>query len=212
VRLNTTTQCGSCTSPCALPNAATSCITGTCEVTFCVAPYANCDGLKGNGCEVNTQDSVLHCGACFNACSTNHGSPSCSNGSCSITCDAGYGNCNASSGDGCETSTTNDVQNCGGCGIVCAVQHGQPGCNGTTCTVASCAAPFANCDGSYANGCETNTSDNESHCGACNSPCNLPNAVSSCTSSACVIDACLGSYEDCDGLAATGCEDTVCPP
>jgi hypothetical protein len=39
------------------------------------------------------------------------------------------------------------------------------------CTVASCTAGFANCDGDATNGCEVNTSTSASHCGACNTAC-----------------------------------------
>jgi hypothetical protein len=210
-RLNTLSNCGACNSSCALPNATTTCVTGTCAISFCTQPYASCDDLQNNGCEVNTQASTAHCGGCGNACSSQNGVPSCINGSCAITCNPGFGNCNATAADGCERATTNDVANCGACGVVCAVQNGAPGCNGTACVVASCTAPFVDCDGQYGTGCETNTNDNEEHCGACNASCNLPNAVSSCSLGECVIDVCIAPFEDCDGNAANGCETDFCP-
>jgi alpha-tubulin suppressor-like RCC1 family protein len=43
-------------------------------------------------------------------------------------------------------------------------------------------------------------------CGECDVPCDLANAVASCTSGSCEIDSCTGGYDDCDEDDTTGCE------
>lgn len=44
------------------------------------------------------------------------------------------------------------------------------------------------------------------HCGECNKPCLLSNAISDCIEGTCLIIECLDCYEDCDQLDHTGCE------
>jgi len=55
----------------------------------------------------------------------------CANSACAVnTCNAGFANCNGLYPDGCEINTTNDRNNCNGCGIVCA--------NGLVCVNSMC--------------------------------------------------------------------------
>jgi hypothetical protein len=185
-RLNTTTHCGACNTPCSLPHATATCVTGSCAVGFCTTPFADCDGIASNGCETDTSKDVTNCGGCGDACDGTNGTPKCLNGSCAITCDSGFGNCNAAVSDGCERATRNDVSNCGACGAVCAVQNGQPACIGTTCTVASCTAPFADCDHFYATGCEANTDSRIDSCGACGKACSTSSGTPTCSSGVCI--------------------------
>jgi hypothetical protein len=49
------------------------------------------------------------------------------------------------------------------------------------------------------------TSNNVSHCGACNRPCNTTNGAAVCTGGACRIT-CNAGFADCNGNAADGCE------
>jgi hypothetical protein len=205
VNLKTNANCGMCGAVCALANATSSCSTGTCVLTACTGTFANCDGNAANGCEVDTSNNLSDCGSCGNVCSTVHDSPSCSGGSCSIACAAGYGNCDANAANGCETATTNNVNACGSCANVCSVLNGTPLCSGTTCAIGSCTAPFKDCDGMYANGCETNTGTSMTSCGTCGNACTNANGTTSCTGGVCV-PVCATGYGNCDGNSANGCE------
>jgi hypothetical protein len=49
--LSTTSNCGGCGVPCARPNAATSCATGSCEITSCNEGSFDCNGNPDDGCE-----------------------------------------------------------------------------------------------------------------------------------------------------------------
>jgi hypothetical protein len=53
---------------------------------------------------------------------------------------------------------------------------------GASCLVVSCTDNFADCDGSVANGCEINVSNNVNHCGSCNLACG---AGGTCTNGEC---------------------------
>lgn len=46
----------------------------------------------------------------------------------------------------------------------------------------------------------------------CAGGCTLPNATSSCVEGRCVIDACAGGFDDCDGDVANGCEQSLSSP
>jgi hypothetical protein len=96
-------------------------------------------------------------------------------------CPAGQSLC----GGVCTTVST-DVLNCGACGQVCPVNNASPACVGGACTIASCNAGFANCNGAVADGCETNLFTSLNNCGACGHVCA---AGQSCTAGACVTSA-----------------------
>ncbi len=81
------------------------------------------------------------------------------------------------------------------------------GCAAGACTVVRCAAGFGDCDGTAANGCETNTQTSAANCGACGRACALPNATSTCAAGACaIIAACATGFADCNANPADGCE------
>jgi hypothetical protein len=207
--LNTLADCGGCGTTCSPAHAQGSCVTGSCAVASCTGTYADCDGDPANGCEVDTAADTDNCATCGHVCSNVHGTPSCGTGVCSIQCDAGFGDCDVDPANGCETPTTGNVQACGGCGKTCAVQNGTPVCNGTTCAVGSCAAPFKDCNGQYSDGCETNTATDLASCGACGNACNAVHANSAaCVSGACKL-ACSTGFGDCDGVGSNGCETTL---
>ena len=206
--LATLSSCGACGVACDLPNAVESCASGACKIVSCLGSFADCDGAPANGCEVNTATSVAHCGACGNACSGVNGAPACSSGACAITCAAGFGNCDANLGNGCETPTTNNVNACGACGVVCSVQNGAPACLGQTCAVQGCTAPYQDCDGQYGDGCEANLQTGLTTCGSCNTACTNAHGTTSCAAGACA-PACAAGFASCDANLANGCETST---
>jgi hypothetical protein len=83
---------------------------------------------------------------------------------------------------------------------------GAAGVAGAAGGAESCGAGRGDCDGQPANGCETDLETSVSHCGACGKACAAgPHAKASCVGGACSV-ACEGSFSDCNGSAADGCE------
>lgn len=83
-------NCGQCGKVCPndWPNSTPKCSTGACGHQ-CTAPWDNCDGVAGNGCEANLNTDGANCGHCGGACS----STVCRNQTCLTT--ARYGNTGA---------------------------------------------------------------------------------------------------------------------
>ncbi len=64
-------NCGGCGLTCAPANVAhATCIGSACAYDTCQTGYADCDGNRANGCEVDLQTDPNHCGACGTKCST----------------------------------------------------------------------------------------------------------------------------------------------
>ena len=123
-------NCGGCGVKCSYANAGATCGNSLCGLGACNAGFANCNNNALDGCEVATTSDINNCGGCGTKCSNANGTPSCGNSVCSIACNAGYANCNNNAADGCEVSTSNDVNNCGSCGNKCG--------NGATCVAGAC--------------------------------------------------------------------------
>jgi len=200
-------HCGSCATACNLANASQACNAGSCAIASCNAGFGNCDNQTPNGCETNLNSSVGNCGSCGNACSFPNAGAGCSNGACALgSCNAGFGNCDAQAPNGCETNLNTSLANCGSCGNACNLANASATCTAGSCQVATCTAPFADCDNSPANGCEVNLQTSVTHCGSCGNACNLANATAACTAGACAIASCNAGFADCDGDPANGCE------
>lgn len=102
---------------------------------------------------------------------------------------------------------------CGGSCVGCqpgALCQSASDCESLLCEDGRCshACPkgSADCDGDYANGCETDTTKDPLHCGACAKPCDLSNAEPECVGGACRIQSCAAGFSDCNGEAGDGCE------
>jgi hypothetical protein len=185
--LTTLINCGGCGAACPTrSNSTPSCATGACTFA-CATGFADCDRVAGNGCEVSLATSAGHCGACGVVCSSNHVAPVCAASTCAGACATGYADCNADKqSDGCETSTSFDPSNCGGCGLVCSGNNvPSPTCAASVCNGA-CATGFGDCDGNkLTNGCEVPLTT-PTNCGACGVACTAPsNATAACTGAVC---------------------------
>lgn len=114
-------NCGDCGKKCPVyPNSTPTCSNGWCG-SYCNWGWKDCNNnLQKDGCEVYVESDVNNCGWCGNKCP---GAPyayaQCSGGKCSLVCDSGWANCDNNWGNGCETDTGNDVNNCGWCGNKC---------------------------------------------------------------------------------------------
>src|SRR5690606_25697671 len=142
-------------------------------VTTCASNRADCDGTFSNGCEINTSNTVNHCGGCQSGPTT--------------TWDGGA-NCSSSVGNNSITAVT---------------------CSSGNCAVTTCQAGRADCDGTFSNGCEINTTNNITHCGGCTSGptttwdggvacANKANATRACVTSGCVWT-CQAGWKDSNG-------------
>ena len=124
--------------------------------------------------------------------------------------DQGGGGENVGGSGDCEGPLTT-LEDCGACGVACAPANASgASCDSGSCTYAACMSGFGDCDGDPANGCEQ-ALDTLSHCGGCGVACAPANAGGpSCVNGACGYDACVGSFADCNDVAADGCEsDTL---
>jgi hypothetical protein len=119
--------------PCALPHATPTCArNGTCAIAACIGSWDDCDGEAANGCEIDLDNDLEHCGACdARPCEVDNAEPACGSGSCAIRrCHPGFRDCNRSSRDGCEIDTTTNEEHCGACLASCAAGET---CAGGTC-------------------------------------------------------------------------------
>ena len=156
-------HCGACDAAC---ESGAVCSESMCAVS-CGADLTDCSAAC-----VDVQSSPLHCGACDNACPAPAGGAGlCMAGTCRAVCDPLMGDCNADAADGCETTLATDVTNCGACGRTCSLPQAVAGCAAGACTVATCDTGYGDCDGSAANGCETDITSDPLSCGACGTVC-----------------------------------------
>lgn len=101
-----------------------------------------------------------------------------------------------------------DPANCGSCGMRCAPIAGSM----STCVAGACALVcmpgFGDCDGDPSNGCENDLMA-PTACGSCTNDCTIPNTVSICDASACMVTGCDVGFGDCDADATHGCEQSL---
>lgn len=133
----------------------------------------------GESCVPNDE---LNCGECGNSC---QGGRVCLNNSC--ICPAGEDVC-----DGVCKDTVNDINNCGGCDVVCVSEGGSASCNNGSCEIV-CDADRLDCDNDLSNGCEVEMMNDELNCGACDNICQ---AEEVCADGGCVPQCTLPYHGD----------------
>lgn len=186
---------------------------GNCTYTSCDPGRGDCDQTPPNlaGCETNTTNNVDHCGGCGMSCSSNNVTRVCTASVCSGTCSANFGDCNSDKlTDGCETDLRISTPNCGMCGRACSNANvSAPSCAGGLCT-SSCQPGSGNCTRPAApnpdDGCETNTSADVDHCGACPMVCSFGNA---CQTRTCTTGSCGFAKANLSGCCAMASECTT---
>ncbi len=161
-------NCGACGNVCPSgPGATAVCAAGACSIT-CLAGFANCDGIAGNGCETML-GTVANCSACGDSCRSSPPNAisichsTLGTRSCGLACNFGWADCDLDPRNGCERNLLTDPMRCGGCGILCpsgnscingrCVVPGSCGLVGDTCGVAAstccvgyvCDTPSAHC-------------------------------------------------------------------
>lgn len=203
-------HCGACNTPCSLNNAAMQgCEDSTCRVGTCLPGFDDCNGLDPDGCEVNLTSNAENCGECDSPCPDDAGTPVCRDSVCGISdCDEPYEDCD---GDGatCEVNTSNDADNCGGCGLGCDYPHATGFCQASDCAFGDCSDGWGSCDSDLSDGCETNLSTTAAHCGDCGDSCSTNHGTPTCDAGECTIG-CESGWGNCDGNArSNGCETSV---
>jgi hypothetical protein len=223
--LKTETNCGTCGTVCAIPNATSSCSTGTCTRVACNAGFDDCDKDPKNGCEANLttggagpsgSNTIVNCKTCGNTCSVTNGTPACGAAGCEVgSCSGKYDDCNKVYADGCETDKSTDKLNCGICGKVCNGTNGTPSCSASACSI-SCNVGFDNCDLDPNTGCEVNLTNDKNNCNGCGKVCATSSTVtgtkcvpgSIAGTGECGVATCAANTFDNDGSFANGCECT----
>ena len=200
-------NCGGCGRSCAAVHLA-ACVAGACSGA-CNAGFGDCNSNKlADGCEINLNTDVMHCGACPTTCSTNNLTPTCIGGVCGGTCTVGHVNCNNDLSDGCESDPLVDVKNCGGCGNMCSSANVQVAhCAGGLCD-STCLTNFADCNmNKLTDGCEVNIATDPLNCGACAKVCSANHvAAPVCANSVCT-STCSAGFADCNmNIQTDGCE------
>ena len=103
--------------------------------------------------------------------------------------------------------TDDPAHGCAGASCTpCSNDGASEKCVGGACTITSCAAGRADCNGLAADGCEVTLASDAAHCGACGSACRLAHATASCNAGVCAIATCANGFENCDGDPKNGCE------
>lgn len=201
------TACGATCEVCVVPaHASAVCNTGTCGFV-CLPDFGDCDGIASNGCEVDLRSDAAHCGSCAGACALTNATATCVDSLCAVAaCNPLTGDCNGLAADGCEANLATEVNHCGMCGALCALDNAAESCGSGLCMLGACESGFDSCDANASNGCETETNASLTDCGGCGNVCDLASASESCVSGTCTLGACTTGFGNCDGVGSNGCE------
>jgi hypothetical protein len=207
-------NCKVCGSACVVANGTPSCAASACKVGSCDATHADCNGVLKDGCETNVSNDAANCGTCGTVCTIGNASAKCEAKACKVnTCTPPWADCDGNGTD-CETNTSSNVSNCGGCGsngLNCNTVYGGLNASGkcvaSGCQLDKCAANFADCNGKPdVDGCEVNLKTASANCGACGTVCQAPSGTTNTCSGGTCTPGCGTTNGDCDGNVKTGCE------
>jgi hypothetical protein len=96
-------HCGGCGTSCEREGSVMRCEASRCQVSACLAPRADCDGIADNGCETDTSSSLLHCGACGSRCTLPNAVMACEASTCTfLRCQEGFIDLDGDPASGCE--------------------------------------------------------------------------------------------------------------
>ncbi len=113
----------------------------------------------------------------------------------SEACDGKDNDCDGSIDEDFELAT--DPAHCGACGNACPADQV---CDQGECA-AQCSGGLTDCSG----GCFDIQIDVR-HCGECDLPCAVPNAINGCQGGSCTVSGCETGFADCNELPVDGCE------
>lgn len=124
-------NCGTCGKACSAAGGTPQCSSATCSIKSCSGTQEDCNGLPGDGCEINVKTDKNNCGECGVVCGSAHTTAtSCTNSLCTPTCAAGWKNCGSPQA-GCNTQLGTSA-NCTACGQVCS--GATPYCTASGCS------------------------------------------------------------------------------
>ncbi len=84
-------HCGACGHACTANNAAPDCVGGTCGYSVCNVGFGDVNGDPADGCEVDFNTDLQHCGGQNRRCAVANGTPACVGGVCGVAgCNAGF--------------------------------------------------------------------------------------------------------------------------
>lgn len=182
-------NCGQCGKQClGGPNAGPECNGGQCRLS-CFQGFGDCDSVFNNGCEVDTNQDVKHCGGCDKPCfqpPPGAAGPVCVGGGCG--CATGKTQCAVASTFACVDSTKDPKF----CGKNCTECPPGQGCVAGVCTKPPCAYGLTMCSGT----CVSLDSDWD-NCGACGKVCDFSE---SCKQGKCIAKGsldCSGAFKAC---------------
>lgn len=154
-----------------------------------------CGGSCAPGCE---SDEMCDSGECV--CRPDCSGRECGDNGCGGVCGACDANEECTAAGRCRCVPDCTGKDCGndGCGGGCGYCQNNHDCLNGQCV---CSVPAEPCGDIC-----VNVQSDPANCGACGNACAVANGAGLCNQGVCRVWYCDGSWRDCDGLFATGCE------
>jgi hypothetical protein len=171
----------------------------------CSCGGASCDGCCSKGKCIASSNST--CGVSGGECVACEAKQRCNaQGECvcdSVSCPNGC----CDDQKKCQTPSATACEAGGAACRACSLKNATASCINGSCSVASCATNWGDCNNTASDGCETNLKTSTAHCGACDDPCTKPQNASSvsCSNGSCV-PTCSNGYK------GSNCDPIDCGP